>query len=210
MNEIGRVATDESGGEFQRLVARTRGFQPWRRVFHASSGLALAFGPLLLGFDGRAVLLVLGLLLVCAVTIDLVRLRIPELNKLFFRTLSALASPREASRFASSTWYLVGVIVTYAVFPLWALAAVLVLGLADPTASVIGRRWGRVHVGTGSVEGASAFFLVSALILAATVGGLMRPVVVALVVTCVELLPTPLDDNLTIPLAVAGTLTILA
>ena len=210
MNETEGVAAAEPGGELQRLVARTRGLQPWRRVFHASSGLALALAPPVLGLDRPGVLVVVGLLLGGAVTIDLVRLRIPELNRLFFRILSALASPREARRPASSTWYLVGVLLTYALFPAWALAAVLVLGLADPAASVIGRQWGRVSVGKGSVEGAAVFFLVSSLVLAGTVGGVIRPILVAAVVTCVEILPISLDDNLTIPLVVAGSLAILA
>jgi hypothetical protein len=39
---------------------------------------------------------------------DLIRLRIPAMNVLFFRTLPGLVTPRERDRIASSTWYLVG------------------------------------------------------------------------------------------------------
>jgi len=85
-----------------------------------------------------------------------------------------------------------------------------VVGLADPAASIIGRRWGRVRLGKGTLEGAVAFMLVASIVLAVTVEGGLRPLLVALVVTVVELLPLPLDDNLTVPLAVAGTLALWA
>jgi len=200
----------EPGEELQRLVARTEGLQPWRRVFHASSGVALGLGPILLGLDRLGTLVTVATLLVGALAIDLVRLRVPTLNRLFFRTFSALASPREAGGLASSTWYLLGVLLTYALFPSRAVPAVLVVGLADPAASIIGRRWGRVRLGKGTLEGAVAFMLVASIVLAVTVEGGLRPLLVALVVTVVELLPLPLDDNLTVPLAVAGTLALWA
>jgi dolichol kinase len=196
----------ESGGDLRHLVARTEGLQPWRRVFHASSAVALALGPGVLGLDRIQVLATVVALLVAALVIDVARLGVPALNRLFFRTLSALASPREARRPASSTWYLLGVFLTYAFFPSHAVPAVLVLGFADPAASVVGRRWGRVRFGKGTVEGAAAFLIVSSIILAATGGGVLQALVVALVVTVVELLPIPLDDNLSVPLAVASAL----
>ena len=43
---------------------------------------------------------------------------VAEINAFFFRMFPSLASPREAVGIASSTWYLVGVFVTYAVFPM--------------------------------------------------------------------------------------------
>jgi dolichol kinase len=193
-------------GDFDRLVARTEGLQPWRRVFHASSAVALALGPGVLGLDRIQVLVTVVALLAGALAIDLVRLRVPRLNRLFFRTLSALASPREARGPASSTWYLVGVFLTYAFFPSHAVPAILVLGLADPAASVVGRRRGRVRLGKGTVEGAAAFLTVSSIVLFATGGGVLQALVVALGVTIIELLPIPLDDNLTVPLVVAATL----
>jgi dolichol kinase len=196
----------ESGRDLQRLVARTEGLQPWRRVFHASSGVALAFGPGVFGLDRIGVLATVGSLLVGALAIDLARLRVPALNRLFFRTLSALASPREARGLASSSWYLLGVLLAYAFFPSHAVPAILVLGFADPAASVVGRRWGRVRFGKGTMEGAAAFLVVSSIVLAATGGGVLQALVVALLVTVVELLPIPLDDNLTVPLAVASAL----
>lgn len=198
--------TVDGSGELERLVARTEGFQPWRRVFHAASGVSLALGPGLAGLDRAGVLTVVGGLLAAAWCIDVARLAVPRWNELFFRTLFPLASPREARGPASSSWYLLGVLLVWALFPTVAVPAVLVLGLADPAASLVGRRWGRRRLGKGTVEGAATFFAVSLAVLLVTIGGGERAVLVALVVTVAELLPLPLDDNLTVPLMTAAAL----
>ena len=90
-----------------------------------------------------------------------------------------------------------------------AVAGILVLALADPAACLVGRKWGRRRLGKGTVVGSSAFLLVSFLVLlwflpwAPALG-------VALAASVVEVLPWPLDDKVTIPLAVAGTLVFLS
>ena len=64
-------------------------------------------------------------------------------NALFFELFPTRAPPREAKRAASSTWYVCGVILAYALFPTRiAVPAIVVLALADPMASIVGRLWG--------------------------------------------------------------------
>lgn len=183
------------------------GIQPWRRLFHAASGVALAFGPGLLGL-GSSVIPILAGLLTASVLLDAIRLRVPRVNALFFRVGGRLASPREAKRFASSTWYLLGVLLVYAFLPAHAVPAVLVLGLADPAASVVGRRWGRRRLGKGTVVGSTTFLVVAGAVLLATAGGGVA-LATAVVVAAVEPLPLRLDDNLTVPVVVALALEIL-
>lgn len=192
--------------ELSELVVRTRGLQPWRRAFHAGSGTVMALGPQLLGFERRTTVLLLAVLLLVALAIDLVRLRAPKLNTLFFRLFTRLTSPREAEHLASSTWYLAGVLLTWTIFPgPVATAAILVLALADPSASVLGRLVGRRRLGKGTVEGVLVFYAVASAVLWAAFGD---PTVflVAAVVAAVEALPVPLDDNLTVPPVTAGLL----
>lgn len=183
------------------------GIQPWRRLFHAASGVTLAFGPGLLGL-GSSVVPILAGLLAAAGLLDGIRLRVPRVNDLFFRVGGRLASPREAGRFASSTWYLLGALLVYALLPAHAAPAMLVLGLADPAASVVGRRWGRRRLGKGTVVGSATFLGVAAAVLLATVGGPVA-LATAVAVAAVEPLPLPPDDNLTVPVVVAVTLEIL-
>ena len=191
-----------SDPELALLVERTEGLQPWRRVFHAANGVFIAVALLFVLPSREAALLAAGSLLAVLLLLDLVRLRDPRANALFFRVFRVFASPREVGRPASSTWYVVGILLALLFFPLSAvIPGVLVLAFADPAASVVGRRWGRRPLGKGSVEGSAVFAVVALLVLLPLV-----PVHVAiagaLLAAVVEILPLGLDDNLTIPLTV--------
>jgi dolichol kinase len=85
-----------------------------------------------------------------------------------------------------------------------AVAAILVLALADPAASWIGRRWGKRRVGTGTFLGTGVFVAVATAVLFPFVG-VPIALLVAVGTAGVEILPWPLDDNLVVPL-VAGAL----
>jgi dolichol kinase len=183
------------------LVARTEGLQPWRRIFHALCGLIVV--ALLVGLEPEWIVAtgVLGVLTLVVLAADLLRLVRPELNRLFFRLFPALASPREERRLASSTWFLLGVFFAVVVFPREVtIPAILVLALADPAASWMGRRWGRRRFGAGTVVGSTVFFLVAALVLAPFVGPGVA-LAAAAVIALLEAAPWPVDDNLVIPLA---------
>ena len=182
------------------LVGRTDGLQPWRRVFHAACGIALAAALVVLDPSWAAATGALGILAAGLLLFDLLRLRIPRLNRLFFRLLRPFASPREALGVASSTWFILGAFLAVALFPLQVVVpALLVLALADPAASYAGRRWGRHSFGTGTFEGSLVFLAVAAVVLAPFTGVAVAAGV-AVVVTAAERIPWSLDDNLVIPL----------
>lgn len=193
----------EARDSIDDLVEATRGPQPWRRIFHALNGLFFAgllwtWGPT----RGEAVL-ALGSIVLLLLAGDILRLALPWLNALFFRVFQSLASPREADGIASSTWYMVGILVAVALFPLDVVVpGILVLALADPAASYLGRRWGRRRIGTGSLEGMAVFAVIAGTILLVTAppGSALLAAVGA---AAVEVVPWDLDDNLTIPLTVA-------
>lgn len=199
-------AAPEQESELDGLVAATEGLQPWRRVFHALNGLALALVPALLQWDRITTLVVLASVLVLQIILDVVRFRVEAVQKLFFRLLSRLASPREAVRAASSTWYTVGAMLVYALFPMGiASASILVLALADPAAGTVGRLFGRRTLGTGSVEGSTTFFITATLVLLFAVDW-PAALVAALAATIVEIIPGLGDDNLTIPVVTGSVL----
>jgi phytol kinase len=182
------------------LVARTEGLQPWRRILHLATGLVIAGALVRLDPPWSWAVGTLGALTLLLFLGELVRFSIPALNQLFFRLLRPLASPREARGVASSTWYVAGCFVAVTLFPREvAVAAILVLALADPVATYVGQRWGRRPFGTGTVEGSVAFGIVALLILVPFAGWSVGALVAA-VTAGVERIPWPLDDNLTIPL----------
>jgi dolichol kinase len=191
------------------MAERMRGVQPWRRLFHAGNALVVSFLPPLLGLGRWAVVGILGALLIGLFAFDWLRLSRPGVNALFFRMVPSLASDRERTGVASSTWYALGVFVVYAGFPAPVIVpAILTLGLADPAASTIGRLWGRRRLGKGTVLGSTVFLAVSFAIMAAAVGPL-GGLLAALLASAVEVLPTRLDDNLTVPVAAALALTVV-
>lgn len=187
--------------ELHGLIDRTSGPQPWRRVFHLTSGVAVAI-LLQRGYvpEGWATVALAGVLALM-VALDFIRLRFPHINRRFFVVFSRLASPREARGIASSTWYVTGLLLTVLLFPLEiAVPAILVLAVADPLASYLGRRWGRRALGSGSVEG-SLIFLIASFLILSFFAELPVAAGVALFTTVVEPIPWRLDDNLTVPVA---------
>jgi dolichol kinase len=175
-----------------------------------ASGLAMALVPWALDWSTTRTVSVLCVLLVVALGLDLVRLRVTSVNQWFFRLLRPLASAREASGMASSTWYLVGGILAYLLFsPLHAMLSILVLAVADPAAAVVGQRLGGRRVGTGSVSGTLTFFTVATAILYGGTGQL-GVALVAAVVALLETVPGLGDDNLIIPLSTGTLLSLLA
>jgi dolichol kinase len=192
---------------FDDLVSRTRGLQPWRRFFHALNGVVLALAPGLLDLSRVTTVSILVAAFVIALGLDVVRLRRSGLNVLFFKAFRLLASPREASGIASSTWYALGAALAWGLFPpLYAAASLLVLALADPAASLVGRSWGSVPLGKGSVQGSIAFLLTAWAVLVAVTGQPLAVVWVALGVSLVEILPGLVDDNLVVPLSTGALL----
>ena len=195
--------------ELATLLANTAGIQPWRRVFHASNGVILALAPESLGLAPIEVRWLLFAVVVLLAALDVARLMAPELNILFFRALPSLASPKEQGAIASSTWYALGALLTWVLFPpQLAVPAILVLAFADPSASVVGRLIGTRRFGKGSVEGSLVFFLVACVVLWLWVG---QPAVIAVAATValLEILPGPIDDNFTVPVGAAALLMLL-
>ena len=204
----GSIEKDDEAG-LSEAIERTLGIQPWRRVFHATNGTVVVMAMTVFNFDVSEMVLILGVILALTVAIDALRLFNPKLNVLFFRAFSPIASPREARKIASSTWYTLSALLVLLFFPTpYALAGILVLAWADPAASVVGQRWGKTRFLAGSVRGTTAFALVAFCALL-----LFVPWKVALVTAAatavVEAAPIRLDDNLIVPLAVAGVLLLI-
>lgn len=182
------------------LVRRTEGLQPLRKLFHAFNGIVVAVGLTLLGLSKDQALMALGGIGVLLLLGDALRLFYKPANELFFRSFSSWVSPREANRPASSTWYVFGILLTLVLVPMpEAVSGVLVLGLADPIASVVGQKYGRRPFLGGTVEGTTAFVIVALTIL------LVRhpwqaAVPAAVLAAIAERRSWPLDDNFTVPL----------
>lgn len=209
MPETQEAPDGVDGPQLESLVDRTTGLQPARRLFHMANGVVIASVLAWSPVPRSWAVWILGAVLAGLVTMDVVRLTTPRANALFFKAFRHLASPREAKGLASSTWYTLGVLLAVALLPREAaITGILVLALADPSASYVGRRWGRRPFLGASLEGTLIFVGVAFAILAPRHGFLVAAVA-APAAALVERYSWPVDDNLTIPVASAAAVLLL-
>jgi dolichol kinase len=143
----------------------------------------------------------------------------PRINAHLMRLYGSVAHPHERFRVNSGTWFATALVLlsAFATRP-GMMAGLAVLGVADPIAALVGRRWGRHMLRAGrSLEGTLAFFVSGTI--AAVVGLAILHVAPAtrlvelaalgaFVGAIAELVTKKLDDNLTIPLAVGAAVTL--
>ena len=201
--------TESTVPKLDVLVHRTSGPQPYRRLFHAACGLVIVAAVVWLPFSRNTLLAIGSGAFLIQLVSDLLRSRMEAANRLFYTAFRHLASPRDADGLASSTWYTLGVLLALAFFPQpAAVSGILILALADPVASYLGRRYGRRPFLGGSVEGSLVFLLMALLVL-----GLRHPplaaVPTAILATLAERRSWPLDDNLTLAPVTAAGLTLM-
>jgi dolichol kinase len=84
-----------------------------------------------------------------------------RINDFLLGILGVFAHPHEAYRVNSATWYTTALLIMALVFtPLQGVVGLAVLGLGDPVAALVGRRFGRVQlVNSRTLEGTLAFFV---------------------------------------------------
>lgn len=182
----------------------------WRRLFHVVAGASLAafvfYGP------QNLLLPSLVALAAVAVTLELARQRLTALNRLLVRWLAPLLKGDEDRRITGSTYMLAGALGALLLFDRTpAAVALLFLALGDPVAALVGRPapgprlWGKSPVGAlafmaAGMSGVGAWVLLWGL---PWHWGLVAGAAAA---ALVELLPLPVDDNLSIPLAAGAVL----
>jgi dolichol kinase len=203
------IAVDEA-----RAPARPS--NPARSIFHMVSALvSLSF--ILVVFTPRQLPWVAGSIAGTFWLLEALRQPFPRFNVLLMRFFRPIAHAAEAHRINSGTWYMTALTLLAITRSAWiCLVGVAVLGFADPAASFVGRRWGRVELMHGrTLEGGLAF-VVAGTVAATFALLLMKPrpelglaLLVAFIASVAgavaEMLSRRFDDNLTIPLASAGT-----
>ncbi len=184
-------------------------------VLNALTGVALYQWV----FDRHGCLLVLIAVLAVYATLDITRRLWPRWNEILFDSVfKQITRPRERHQIPAASWYaLATFLVVLTSQQTTAQLAVLVLGIGDPAASLVGRKWGRRKlwrrkslVGTGAF--AIASFLAAAIFLttlkALPWGRLLPMATVASVAgAAAEVVSDDrLDDNFTVPITVAAAL----
>ncbi len=174
--------------------------------------------PVVYAFMSRptALAILIPLTLLFAAT-DFWRHRHPGLGAVYHRHLGWLLRDHERDgnrkRLNGATYVLLSACLCIIIFPkVVVLTAFPILIISDTAAALVGRRYGRHPFLTKSLEGAAAF-LVSALAVVVVAPKLaylpleyLIGAVAAVTGTLVEAMSIAVDDNLSIPLAVGGTM----
>ena len=145
----------------------------------------------------------LGLILAtfATVAIDLLRLSDHRLRKFFLRLFRSLIRPHEEEHLLGSTHYMIAALLSVVVFDHEiAIAALAFLVLGDAAAAIIGKRFGTPMFWGKSPQGSFACFAVCL-----GLGWLLLPspwlaLVGAVTATVAEAMPSPLDDNMRVPI----------
>lgn len=200
-------------------VASLRPANHKRTLFHVASGLfsMLLFQHVLTG--AQAIWVAGGFALICWMA-ELLRRSSNSASAAIMRIFNVVAHPREHHRIASATWFCTALFLLALTMPkMAATVALTVLTLADPAASLVGRRYGSILLRAGrSLQGTLAFTLTAA---AASYGAMILyfpgidpwiagrlSVVAAVVGALAEFFSWRVDDNLSIPLSVGIAMTL--
>jgi dolichol kinase len=186
-----------------------------RSAFHVSGA---AFAIVLIEWIQSPVLLTCAAL-VYAVTfwlMELARRRSAKVNEKLMGFFKPISHAHEANRVNSSTWYATALVaLTLTQSDALCAVAVGILGVGDPLAALVGRRFGRIRLLHGrSLEGSLTFFLSGGLV----AFGLLRlfhpelalgaaieiSAAAAFAGALAEVLSLRVDDNLSVPLAAAA------
>ena len=192
----GKVKADVAGNSPPPLL---------RRLFHAVGGSLPPLAGILLPLPHIAV--ILGVMAGGSLAGDLVRLRVSRLNRVFLRRLSPLLKREEDRRVTGATYLLIAAFLAFILFdPPVAVAVLLFLSLGDPAAALVGQRMPGPRFFGKSPVGTLAFIALSLLVVAVlAITGVAQYhwsfLAGAVAAGLVELLPLPVDDNLSIPLA---------
>ena len=139
---------------------------------------------------------------------ELLRMNVEPFKRFFKLIFSAVVRESEDHTITGATTVFIAGFLTILIFekPV-AIFSMLILSLADATAALIGRKWGNHSLFEKTVEGTMTFLIV-ALALAFLLPDLPRAGAVAAagIATIAEVLPSPIDDNLIVPLSAATTI----
>ena len=170
-----------------------------RKSIHLS-GLIL---PVIYFFLEKPTMLIfVGILVGISIAIEGVKWFSMSFRDFFFQTFAPiLRRDEQKGAITGATYYIISAFLCILLFSkTLAVVCIFFMVLGDLAAALVGKKWGKTKLlGTKSLEGSAACFVVCAAIALITLNP-VTGIIGALVATIVEMLPFPIDDNLTVPL----------
>ena len=147
----------------------------------------------------------------CYVLCDILRHFHQGFKKIFDRVITShFLREHEKHGLIGSSYFVFGAVLSIALFPKEvAIASLYILIICDATAGIVGSAWGRIRIFGKTLEGSIGFFISGMIVIVFTMGNNFLWGTLAVIGgALVELIPTGLDDNFTIPLVAGGILAI--
>jgi glycerol-3-phosphate acyltransferase PlsY len=185
---------------------------PWleirRKIMHTYP-LAIPIGYHYLSKE--IVLMILIPIGACYIFCDILRHFHQGFKKVFDRIITShFLREQEKHGLIGSSYFILGVLLAIVLFPkAVAIASLYILIICDATAGIVGSGWGKTRVFSKTWEGSIAFFISGMVVIAFTMrDNLLWGTLAVVGAALVELVPTGLDDNFTIPLVAGGIMAI--
>jgi len=172
-----------------------------RKLFHLSTCI---FALMLLYFGKNICIPIFLSITIIFFTLDFLRLKNRRIQKLYNIFFSIVTKNYEENQITSASYVFLSLIIVTIVFEVQiASAALLIMSLSDPIASLIGRAYGEFDIFGKSLEGSIAFFIISVIILYSFNFPSDTVLYVSVLSTLVELFSDRfhVDDNLSVPIA---------
>ena len=183
----------------------------YRKIIHIFN-LVIPFTYLFFLESRFQVLRILVPLTLFAIVIEYLRVRLGVIKKIFNNFLISMLRVNEIDgKYTGATWVFIGSTLTIAIFPKEiAVISLVYMSLGDTIAGLVGRKFGKVKFYNKTIEGTLAGLIVC--LLSGYLIQLTLPLIVvfsgAFAAMFIELLPLPIDDNLSVPLF-AGTIMVI-
>ena len=191
------------------MIQRT---EYYRKIIHIFN-LVIPFTYLFFLESRFQVLRILVPLTLFAIVIEYLRTRSSVIKKIFNDFLISMLRIHEMDgKYTGATWVFISSTLTIAIFPKEiAVISLVYMSLGDAIAGLVGRKYGKMKFYNKTIEGSLAGLIVC--ILSGYLIQITLPLVVvfsgAFAAMFIELMPIPIDDNLSVPLF-AGTIMVIA
>jgi dolichol kinase len=186
----------------------------WRGLWHLLGG---SLSPVLAIFvPGHLLLKIIGLATGIFLALDILRLKNPGINKWVMLHLQKIINKaKERYLLTGTTWLLLSSFTVFLLFDKYiAIISLLFLSIGDFAAKVIGEKYGRHSIFSYKTWEGSLACLISCLLISLLMSRMYPSIklevslIGAIFATIVEFLSTSIDDNLTVPIASAGMMTL--
>ena len=174
-----------------------------RKLLHILSSI-IPLSYLWVFKEKSIVLALLVILCIFSISIELLRFKIELINNIFKKFFNFMLRKNELKgSITGATWLIIGNLITIYLYPIYiAVPALLFLSVGDSFAALFGQRIPKLKIGNKSIIGTLAGIF-SSLSIALLVNQILPTYVIvigAVTAMLVELIPSPLNDNLTIPI----------